>query len=386
MAPATSTSHGPTDRQQAFARTLQQERGLPTVGLRTDISKREASAAIDALMRIPRTDGGQSPRRERQGERPRVPDGRYALDRTERLADISGDDAVLFFRVNTPEEGRWQGFTFVDRLVGENREKVRGRLAMAVLRAIAADPQAALYRYGRETGTCGQCGRNLTDDDSRALGIGPDCFERLHGRTRRKADIPSPDDTDIRTFPAEDTYEGAAGLARMADRGDRTARAIVGKSRQTTERDLASRMAARIPVALAEGVSPLRIEEGIREDDRLSEPQKRRLLAIVGQNVEQRMAEMEVEGDREQTAIEESRRWLVRAAMESTLGEQWGERFIANIERSLADDTTPLWRVVDGLRDIDDDTTPQEVIDAGIAYAEALDGVRQNRLRRQFGF
>jgi hypothetical protein len=45
----------------------------------------------------------------------------------------------------------------------------------AALTAIAADPQDAAVRYGRETGSCGCCGRELTDPTSIAAGIGPVC-------------------------------------------------------------------------------------------------------------------------------------------------------------------------------------------------------------------
>jgi hypothetical protein len=45
----------------------------------------------------------------------------------------------------------------------------------AALTAIAADPQDAAVRYGRETGSCSCCGRELTDPTSIAAGIGPIC-------------------------------------------------------------------------------------------------------------------------------------------------------------------------------------------------------------------
>lgn len=47
----------------------------------------------------------------------------------------------------------------------------------AVLLA-AADPQAATIRFGRMTGCCGCCGRQLVDPESVARGIGPICAER----------------------------------------------------------------------------------------------------------------------------------------------------------------------------------------------------------------
>jgi hypothetical protein len=43
------------------------------------------------------------------------------------------------------------------------------------------DPTAAAIAYGRETGSCSCCGRELTNEVSIALGIGPICLERLGG-------------------------------------------------------------------------------------------------------------------------------------------------------------------------------------------------------------
>ena len=44
-----------------------------------------------------------------------------------------------------------------------------------ITKLIAADPHAAEVRYGTKLGKCYRCGRTLTDETSRDLGIGPDC-------------------------------------------------------------------------------------------------------------------------------------------------------------------------------------------------------------------
>lgn len=54
-----------------------------------------------------------------------------------------------------------------------------GKDRAEALDAIRADP-AARARYGREIGSCGVCGRALTNGESRALGIGPVCGGRAH--------------------------------------------------------------------------------------------------------------------------------------------------------------------------------------------------------------
>lgn len=45
--------------------------------------------------------------------------------------------------------------------------------------AAAADPLSAAIRYGRETGFCSCCGRELTNKQSIELGIGPICREKF---------------------------------------------------------------------------------------------------------------------------------------------------------------------------------------------------------------
>ena len=105
-----------------------------------------------------------------------VANGRYALD-------IEGK--LRFFRVNTPTEGKWEGFTFLKEIfggggIGQPREDaIRNRdIRNSILKAISEDSQA-LARYGQELGICGNCGLPLTDEESRRIGIGPICRKNL---------------------------------------------------------------------------------------------------------------------------------------------------------------------------------------------------------------
>jgi hypothetical protein len=105
-----------------------------------------------------------------------VADGRYAID-------IEGK--LRFFRVNTPTEGKWEGFTFLKEVFGgggiakPREEGIRNRdIRNSVLKAISEDSQA-LARYGQELGICGNCGLPLTDEVSRRIGIGPVCRKNL---------------------------------------------------------------------------------------------------------------------------------------------------------------------------------------------------------------
>lgn len=129
-----------------------------------------ASKAIDLLKEgLASERAKQAPKAKGSG--PAVPNGRYAVE----------EDGVLkFFKVNTPEEGRWEGFTFVDIIASDTPYPIKNReRRKAILATIAEDAQAAMLRYGVELGHCGHCGRPLTNEESRALGIGPVCRSKM---------------------------------------------------------------------------------------------------------------------------------------------------------------------------------------------------------------
>ncbi len=48
------------------------------------------------------------------------------------------------------------------------------------IKEIMADPSSAMVLYGKILKKCGYCGRSLTDAESLARGIGPDCFQEKH--------------------------------------------------------------------------------------------------------------------------------------------------------------------------------------------------------------
>jgi hypothetical protein len=103
---------------------------------------------------------------------PDVPAGRYAIRAT--------DGVVRFYVVDRPTEGKWVGRTFVSRQASDELFPIRDRAERTrVLSAILVDPRGASVLYGRELGRCGVCGRTLTDEASRAAGIGPVCAGRF---------------------------------------------------------------------------------------------------------------------------------------------------------------------------------------------------------------
>lgn len=75
--------------------------------------------------------------------------------------------------------GKWEGYTFVKVIGGPNEYPVKSAVTRnAILAKIAQNVKEAMMRFGREIGTCGQCGLPLTDETSRAIGIGPICREK----------------------------------------------------------------------------------------------------------------------------------------------------------------------------------------------------------------
>ena len=100
-----------------------------------------------------------------------VPAGRYAL---------KVDDTWKFYKVDKPTEGRWAGYTFVSIFASDEKHPVRSRQAReGILSQIAEDPQRAMLDYGKQIGSCGHCGRTLTNPESIERGIGPICAERM---------------------------------------------------------------------------------------------------------------------------------------------------------------------------------------------------------------
>jgi len=100
----------------------------------------------------------------------------YAGGRAYYALEMGG--SVHFFKVSRPKAGPHKGKTFVEEQAGDAFHKMGWVRTGEVLDAIAADPQAAGLLYGQNIGRCFRCHRTLTDETSRALGIGPDCAKK----------------------------------------------------------------------------------------------------------------------------------------------------------------------------------------------------------------
>ena len=71
---------------------------------------------------------------------------------------------------------------FIRQVIG-GQGPVRVRMSPEAMITIArkikeAGPRDAMLRFGREIGSCGHCGRVLTNDESRRAGIGPVCLKK----------------------------------------------------------------------------------------------------------------------------------------------------------------------------------------------------------------
>lgn len=92
------------------------------------------------------------------------------------LSEEQTGDKIRFFRVERPAKGKWAGKTFIKEQGGSEFYPVepKGR-GYAYLTLIAEDPQAAGMLYAEKLDKCTRCNRTLTDPESRAAGMGPDC-------------------------------------------------------------------------------------------------------------------------------------------------------------------------------------------------------------------
>jgi hypothetical protein len=95
-----------------------------------------------------------------------APDGYYA---------VRYNGLVGFYRFKTSKDGRWAGRQWVDRFHSSLEGRITAVERDAVRAAVEADPVLAGAAFAQDMGCCYNCGRALTDETSRAYGIGPVC-------------------------------------------------------------------------------------------------------------------------------------------------------------------------------------------------------------------
>jgi uncharacterized protein DUF6011 len=136
-----------------------------------------ASRTIDALKRhiaetpVP-AHMAEAPAKKKYDPYNDIPNGRYAF--------VNDADVVKFFRVTRVERGMGaeaRTFIRVAAMGSDTPYPIRDWMVRkAVLDKIRElGPLRCAQMYGRHLGHCGRCGRELTDETSRGIGIGPDC-------------------------------------------------------------------------------------------------------------------------------------------------------------------------------------------------------------------
>lgn len=168
--PQVSYIEGLLRERETDGLTIVQRDWLETADLRR-LSRGQAKRIIETLKALPRQT--QRAQAVNQGGPRGVPNGRYAV--------TEADGVLRFYKVNSPIDGKWAGFTFVEIQASDELYPLKGDRARKdrVLALIAEDVQGAMLRYGQELGACGHCGRTLTNEVSRELGIGPICRGKM---------------------------------------------------------------------------------------------------------------------------------------------------------------------------------------------------------------
>ena len=174
-----------TEKQLSYLNTLLDERPAfrdvenlhPEVLER--LSKRDASALISRVKETPKESAAK-----RAGSSTSLNDVLANVpDCYVAMPSRTGNNDLDFFRVGTNQgqmDPSKKGWRRVQRIVG-GQPPISMRIGemMPVAKEIAAwsptELKEAQVLFGREIGRCGVCGKTLTDETSRALGIGPVC-------------------------------------------------------------------------------------------------------------------------------------------------------------------------------------------------------------------
>ena len=104
-----------------------------------------------------------------------LPESKYALE-------VKGE--LRFYEVTYGKPGtKWDGALFIDHLVGHpgdwSKRHLRKEEYREVKKALQNDPLGAAVRFSKEFTVCAACGSPLSDEESRARGLGPICAEKF---------------------------------------------------------------------------------------------------------------------------------------------------------------------------------------------------------------
>jgi len=115
----------------------------------------------------------RTPVKAQPASSPSIPAGHYAVA-------SQGQNDLLFVRVDHGKNA-YAGRVFVKMIVGGHPDRnLSAAQSQSVLARIESDGiEVAARRYGQEIGRCCACNRELTDETSRAAGIGPECAKKF---------------------------------------------------------------------------------------------------------------------------------------------------------------------------------------------------------------
>lgn len=156
-----------TERQEAAVRNAAAKFNAAVARKQAETTAREAGAATVDISAI--REGLASALQHLKRPKLRVADIRFSL------APASGRNAGSIYVVRASTD------TYLGKITEDNRfitsRECDAETEAEVLR-VATDPKAAAEAHGHEYGYCSCCGRELTNPESVARGIGPICADR----------------------------------------------------------------------------------------------------------------------------------------------------------------------------------------------------------------
>lgn len=170
----------PTEKQLAFLQKLLAER--PSYVVRAfPTTRRDCSYLIDTLLALPREKAESTRGASVNDLLADVADGYYALPSKTGANDL---DFVVVTTSKGTVNPEAKGKRYVNRYLGGQgpiRISYAEQRVFAQLLFELSPDQRQFHRtlFGIELGRCCRCGRTLTDETSRALGLGPECRSKL---------------------------------------------------------------------------------------------------------------------------------------------------------------------------------------------------------------
>lgn len=156
-----------TERQEAAVRNATAKFNEGVARRAAEKAEREAGAAVLSMAKI--REGFDNARQHLKRPKLRIAGVQFSL------APATGRNAGCIYVVRAEDD------TYLGKITPEDKFlptlNCSDELAATVAR-VAADPAAAATAHGHEYGYCSCCGRELTNPESVARGIGPICADR----------------------------------------------------------------------------------------------------------------------------------------------------------------------------------------------------------------